>query len=199
MSDLWLPEGPHWDLNIEHSQLDDAGPFTGGGWKLTWHTTESQRESVDAMFRVLRDKRAAPHVVIGWRAGHRFPVAIQMIPFNRAGRALAHPSGPETNRANTIQVEICGRAAESNDWDVNWYKALSNLANLIEHRVPIPTKRPRRFPGERYTGAGYVRAEGHVGHCHVPGNDHWDPGRFRGTTLIRLMKEGKHQLEPRKV
>jgi hypothetical protein len=90
-SDLWLPEGAHWDLNIEHAQLPDAGEFTGGGHKLVWHTTESERESVDAMWRVLRDKNAAPHVVIGWRDGFKYPVAIQCIPFNRAGRALAAP------------------------------------------------------------------------------------------------------------
>ena len=197
MNGSWLPVGAHWDLNIEHAQLTDAGAFTGGGWKVVWHTTESDRESVDAMWRVLRDKRAAPHVVIGWREGFRFPVAIQMIPFHRAGRALAHPSGPETNRANAIQIEVCGRAAESNDWDENWYKALANLALLIEHRVDVPRKRPRRFPGDRYTGAGFVRAKGHVGHCHVPGNDHWDPGRFDGRKLLRYMNDGRQKLGPR--
>lgn len=197
MEKSWLPLGPHWDLNIEHGQLPDAGAFTGGGWKLVWHTTESQRESVDSMWSVLREKRAAPHVVIGWREGLRFPVAIQCIPFHRSARALEHSSGPETNRANCIQVEICGRAAESGGWDENWYKALANLALLIEHRVEIPRKRPRHFPGQRYTGAGFVRAAGHVGHCHVPGNTHWDPGRFDGRKLIRLMNRGRQELKAR--
>jgi hypothetical protein len=196
-SDLWLPEGAHYDLNIEHGPLPDAGPFTGGGWKLCWHTTESERESVDAMWSVLRNKDAAPHFVIGYRKGFRFPVVIQMIPLHRAGRSLAHPSGPETNRANVIQVEICGRAAESNSWDDNWYRALANLGLLIEHRVPIERKRPRRFPGERYTGSGFVRATGHVGHCHVPGNDHGDPGRFQGRKLLRFMEQGRQTLKPR--
>src|SRR4051812_39156353 len=97
---LWLPEGHHWDLHIEHAQLPDAGAFTSGAPKLIWHTTESPWESVDAMWGVLRDKDAAPHIVIGARKGLDHPVAIQCIPFNRAGRALAHPGGtPETNRA----------------------------------------------------------------------------------------------------
>lgn len=197
MSDLWLPEGLHWDLHIEHHQLPDAGSFTGGGWGLCWHTTESPREAVDSMLGVLRDKNAAPHFVIGYRAGVRYPVVIQMIPLDRAGRALAHPSGPETNRANKIQIEICGRAAESNGWDTNWYRALANLAGLISHRVPIPHSRPRAFPGSRYTGMGWVNAEGHIGHCHCPGNDHVDPGRFQGTRLVRLLKEGQQQVKPR--
>jgi hypothetical protein len=194
---LWLPTGPTWDLNIEHKPLEDAGEFTGGGHGLVWHTTESERESVDAMWHVLRAKNAAPHVVIGWREGFRYPVAIQCIPFNRAGRALAHPSGPETNRANKIQVEICGRAAESHTWDANWYKALANLALLIEHRVDIPRKAPRSFPGTRYTGTGFVRAQGHIGHCHAPGNDHSDPGRFASARLLRFMRQGKQELKPR--
>jgi hypothetical protein len=101
------------------------------------------------------DTPTAPHVVIGWRKGFKYPVAIQCIPFDRAGRALQHPSGPETNRANAIQIEICGRAAESHTWDANWYKALANLALLIEHRVDIPQKAPRSFPGTgtRATGS----------------------------------------------
>src|SRR4051812_34946159 len=196
-SDLWLPTGAHWDLNIEHKPLEDAGEFTGGGHGLVWHTTESERESVDAMWHVLRAKNAAPHVVIGWREGFRYPVAIQCIPFHRAGRALAHPSGPETNRANAIQVEICGRAAESQDWDDNWYKALANLAGLIGHRVDIPESCPRPFPGTRYSGPGFFNAKGHVGHCHAAGNDHVDPGHFRGAKLVRYVKQGKQDLAPR--
>jgi hypothetical protein len=40
MDKNWLPEGHHWGLRIEHRRLPDAGPFTGGGHKLIWHTTE---------------------------------------------------------------------------------------------------------------------------------------------------------------
>lgn len=197
MSDMWLPEGPHYDLNIEHKPLEGSGPFTGGGWKMVWHTTESERESVDAMYGVLKAKRAAPHFVIGWRKGYRFPVVIQMLALDEGARALAHPSGPETNRANCIQVEVCGRAASSHEWEDNWYRALANLSILVGHRVEIPESRPRRFPGNRYSGWGFVKAQGHVGHCHVPGNDHWDPGKFAGSKLIRYIKAGRHQLEPR--
>lgn len=105
----WLPVGAHTDLNIEHSYGQGAGAFTGGGWKLCWHITVSPWMAVDSMVSVLKAKNAAPHLVIGGRPGFRFPVVVQMLPFDEAGRALAHPSGPETNRANTIQVEICAR------------------------------------------------------------------------------------------
>lgn len=109
MNKLWLPTGAHDDLNIEHSAGSGAGAFTGGGWKLCWHITVSPWVAVDSMVSVLRAKNAAPHLVIGGRPGYKFPVVVQMLPFNQAGRALQHTLPQETNRANTIQVEICAR------------------------------------------------------------------------------------------
>jgi N-acetylmuramoyl-L-alanine amidase len=196
----WLPTGAHWSLNIEHSPAaEDAGPFTVGRRKLVWHTTESGQESVDAMVRVLHQKRAAPHFVYGYRQGYKFPVVVQMVPLNRAARALMHPSGPPTNAARASQVEICGRAAESDDWDDDYYKGLANLAGLIRQRTHFRNVVPRDFtvPASRYTGLGFVLARGHVGHCHVPGNDHWDPGRFRAHYVRRLMEHLPQQLNPR--
>lgn len=188
MDKLWLPEGHHWDLHIEHDKSEDAGSFTGGGWKLCWHTTESPWQSVDSMVNVVQGKRANPHFVIGGRAGLEHPVVVQLIALNKAGRALAHPSGPETNRANTIQVEICGRAAESQDWPQNRYEALANLAELVRHRVNIPNSSDQDFSvPHRYTGMGWVNAKGYVGHSMCPGNDHTDPGRFREGLLVDLV------------
>jgi hypothetical protein len=198
---LWLPEGLHWDLHIEHHHADATGPMAGGGAKLVLHTTESPREWIDAAIRQFANQGiGTPHLSIGWREGVKLPVVAQFLPFNQYAKTLEHPAGtPETNRANAIQVEICGRAAEANDWDLNWYRALANMALLVEHRTQIKRTRPRRFPGDRYTGAGFVRAKGIVGHCHAPNQTqgHTDPGRFQGLRLIRLMNEGKHNIKPR--
>jgi hypothetical protein len=109
MDKLWLPKGPHDDLNIEHAPGRSAGAFTGGGWKLCWHITVSPWVAVDSMVSVLKAKGAEPHLVIGGRPGFKFPVVVQLLPFNQAGRALQHTLPQETNRANTIQVEICAR------------------------------------------------------------------------------------------
>lgn len=193
---LWLPRGDHWDLRIEHKQLPDAGAFTGGGWKLVWHITVSPWETVDSMWRVLRDKDAAPHFVIGGRKGVQHPVVIQCIPLDRAGRALAHPSGPETNRANAVQVEICATpetVKAFTDWT---YKALGNLAELVAHRVDIPCKAPRAFTNtQRFTPSGFVRVKGHCGHMHVPGNDHVDPTTaFQGASLCKFIQSAPNKL-----
>jgi hypothetical protein len=190
VTDVWLPEGHHWDLHIEHKPLENAGTFSGGGRKLCWHTTESQWPTVDSMWQVLLNKRAAPHFVIGGRAGLQHPVVIQTIPLNRAGRALQHPGGtPETNRANAIQVEICGFTAEAVNWPMARYKALANLFVLISHRFNIKnTARIDFSTTRRMGGQEWVDAEGHVCHGQCPNNTHTDVFRLREGRLIELIK-----------
>lgn len=194
---VWLPEGHKWDLHFEQAPLEDAGDFTGGGNKWVWHTTESPWFTVDSMYRTLRDKRAAPHFVIGGRAGLLHPVVIQMVALNQAGRALGNDSGDgfQTNRADCIQVEICWSAALASEFR-NWhYKAFANLVRLVNRAADdnreVPRFIARRFSNpERFSDAGFVAAEGHCGHMHVPDNDHTDPGSdFRGGFLMDLLEQ----------
>src|SRR4051812_28425531 len=175
MDELWLPEGHHWDLHIEHDPLPDAGAFTGGGWKLVLHTVESPWSWVDGAMSVLSAKNAAPHFVIGGKSGREHPTVVQTIPLNLAGRALRNDSGDgyQTNRANAIQVEICGYASESQTWPVERIKALANLFGLIRHRVNVPCAAPQDFSKpRRMSDAEWVKASGIVGHSMAPDNDH---------------------------
>lgn len=192
----WLPRGHHWDLHIEHFPQIGAGTFTGGGWKLCWHITVSPWMSVDAMVSTVVAKRAEPHFVIGGRKGTEHPVVVQLLPLDEAGRSLRHTFPPQTNRANVIQVEICATPETVKGWTDWTYKALGNLAGLIEHRVPIPTRCPRSFTNtKRFTPTGYVRVKGHHGHMHVPGNDHWDPSTaFKGETLCKFIRSAPNEL-----
>jgi hypothetical protein len=192
MSNL-VETGEKYDLKIERSIGGDAGNFTGGGWKWVWHTTESSLESVDVINRVLHDKGAEAHWVIGKRDGRW--VAIQQVPLNQAARTLRHVFGPETNRANCIQVEICGRAAESGTWGDDVYQALANLVRLTNEeraesrQAKVPWELARSFKDDRrYGPEAFVQERGHLGHKHVPGNDHSDPGDgFKGERLIDLL------------
>jgi len=194
----FLPEGHHWCLHIEHSPLEDAGGFTSGGNKLCWHSTESPWERVDLMWQVLRDKRAAAHFVIGGRHGLEHPVVKQMIPLDRAARALEHPGGPETNRARAIQIEVCGFAAQAKDWPETTYKALANLFVLISHRVAIDNVARQDFSHpHRMGGQEWVDAKGHVDHAMCPLNTHTDVGNLREEHLMQLIRDcpdGGHQL-----
>jgi hypothetical protein len=203
---LWLPEGAHWDLNIEHHPLrGGTGPMTGGGWKMPLHTTESPREWIDGAIKQFTAGSGTPHLSIGWRKGLRFPVVAQFLPFNQYAKTLEHPTGtPETNKANAVQIEICGTAARSKvdvgapNWEDNWYKALANVLLLTQHRVGFPIRRPRPFLVPiRFTGSGWIKAKGIVGHCHAPNNSHSDPGRIKAGKLLRYMKAGRQELRPR--
>lgn len=187
----WLPEGHVYDLHVEHRPLESAGPFTGGGNKWGWHITVSGWNTLDMIWGVLRDKRAAPHLIIGGRPGVKHPVVIQCIPFNQAARALAHPSGPETNRADIIQVEICANVDDVPRFDERGlYKAFANLVKLTNIRTPNTREVPRRLARsfqntDRFGGQQFVDEQGHCGHMHVPGNSHFDPTtEFMGGRLM---------------
>jgi hypothetical protein len=194
MSNL-VETGEKFDLKIERSIASDAGDFTGGGWKMVWHTTESEIDSVDAIVKVLHNNGGAPHFVLGKKNGRW--TAVQMIPLNQSAKTLRHPAGtPETNRANAIQVELCGRAANTQDWSLDHMQAIANLTRLINlerkesgHRM-VPWEIGRSFANDdRFSGAEWREVEGHVGHKHAPYNTHWDPGRFQGALLIQLLKD----------
>jgi hypothetical protein len=168
------PSGALWHPDATRVTHQDAGAFTGGGRKLVWHTTEGSS---------LPDYGgSSPHFTLNPRTGDLW----QHIPLNRAARALAHPSGPETNRANAIQVELIGFAKDTQDWSSGAYANVAELARWIEGAFGVPRRTGVKFtvPATRLSGQGFVDYEGHIGHAHVPGNDHWDPGKFRIDLVI---------------
>lgn len=199
----WLPTGSlgSWGLEVlPRHPGHDAGSFTGGGWKTLWHTTEGG--SMASVIRTLAEKDADVHIVFDPKNGR----LTQLLPFDRAGRGLAHPSGtPQTNRANVIQIEMIGFAKVSTAiaslasprravplFGADEYRRMAALAVLIEHRLPVarhaqPFMRPRRLGGQEF-----VDFTGHLGHCHAPGNDHEDPGRLDWPRLLAAMKAIDH-------
>lgn len=204
MDSLWLPEGhlKSWCLHIDHHRLTGAGAFTGGGWKITWHTTESKWDSFDTIKQLFIDRDHAgqgsePHYLIGASAGRKHPNVCQFLPLNRAARTLQHPSGtPETNRCNNIQIEVCGYASESGKWPKSRYEALANLVALIEHRKKVSRSVPKSFGNDsRFSSGAFINARGHVGHKHVPFNNHSDPGDgFKGALLLDLVADAPNSL-----
>jgi len=181
MNELWIPDGP----DVRRVQLEDAGSFTGGGHKLLLHTTEGG--TLDSVISTLRQKRAATHFIADLKSGK----TVQCIALNRAARGLAHPSGPETNRANVIQIEILGFARDTPKWSNKEYENLASLCRAIHRRFSYPLRVRSFHPNpKRFTGDGFVRFGGICGHSHVPGNDHWDPGALKGQVLLEKIKKG---------
>jgi hypothetical protein len=190
MDDLWLPEGHHWDLHIEHrSSSNNAGGFTGGGWKFVLHTTEGG--SLQSNSDLLAGTNT-PHLLFGAEPGRDHWTVVQFLPFNVAGKTLANNPGDgfQTNRANAIQVEIVGFTAAIPDWSDVMYQRLANLIVLVQHRVPIPCRAPLDFSSKtnRMADAEWVKAAGIIGHMHAPDNDHVDPYRLREGYLVELVK-----------
>jgi len=181
--------GTVWHPSAKRQQLDDAGSFTGGGHKFLVHTTEGS--TLEGAFDTVKAKRSAPHFILEVKEGRRR--LVQCIPINLAARGLKHDFGPETNRANCIQVEVVGYTDRTEAvkqghlelWVPNWstdiYKQLRLLMQWTHNHFSVPMRADHPFIGQpgyaRLFGQAFVNAVGLLGHCHAGGgNDHHDPG-----------------------
>lgn len=166
----------------------DAGAFTGGGDKLLWHTTEG--------FGLPAYSGSAPHFTLNPRTGQLW----QHIALSRTAKALMHPPGTApTNSARTRQVELIGRAAETQGWTRAEYARIAALARWIESNAGVPRRCTVKFtstPSRQASRLGqqeFIRYSGHLGHEHAASNLHWDPGRFRiDLVLGQAVKDPGH-------
>lgn len=158
-----------WHPEAEIVSYASAGSFIDAGRKIVWHTTEGTS--------LPRYEGSAPHFTLDPRSGQLW----QHIPLNRAARTLKHTRRPETNRAHAIQVEVIGFAADTPDWPEAYYDQLAALARWIEWHARVPRRCNVEFEARVHhiSDQRWVRYAGHIGHQHVPQNDHWDPGALR--------------------
>lgn len=173
--ELWHPDA----IRVPYS---DAGPFVTGRPKLVWHTTEGVGLPVYA--------GSQPHFTLNPANGQLH----QHIPINRAAKTLKHPPGTvETNRANAIQVELRGFASLTGTWPKAYYENIAKLARWIEDNAGVPSVSTVEFKRgvARLTPQAWLNYTGHIGHCHVPNNDHWDPGNFRIAEVLTDTEEAR--------
>lgn len=120
--------------------------------------------------------------------------SIQLLPIGQPGKALRNArGGVETNNRerdsapgnDVIQVELVGHANQVAGYDDSWYANLRTWLLAMCYSSGVPYRFPRRFPNDSFDAANvrFTHAEwddpalaGIIGHCHVPENDHWDPG-----------------------
>lgn len=157
--------------------LVGAGAFTGGEPKLLHHSTEGSSYAGARAAYAARGN--GPHFTDTFENGV-YQVR-QHLPLNVAATALAHPAGTgQTNRDNVIQVEHVGFAAAAQDWPAGYLAGIASLSRAIEAAVGVPRRRLLPFmpPGQapRAKWDVWHGEGGHYGHCHVPANDHTDPG-----------------------
>lgn len=151
--------------------------------RFTWHTTESPAGAsyFYSIAAYLIRVGAEPQVIYD-------PVTDklgQFGPLTQSGRALRNDGSRRTNREGkvNIQVEVLARARSP--WTKDFDPAKKpNFRRLIAagraHGIPDvwPAGKPAATAATatKRDRTTWQTKGGHYGHCHVPGNDHWDPG-----------------------
>ena len=165
---------------VTRDPAPSIGAWTVGELAGLIHTTEGLDFAV--MDRVLKDKRAQPHFLIG-RSGQ----IKQYRPFGDAATALANkPGGVETNRKRVVQIEVCA-VAKDPDWPEAQKRAVAKvMAFCARHGVPLSSsvKFTDSSGVRRLSGSQWLAFKGWLGHQHAPENDHWDPGAIDITDLL---------------
>ena len=129
-------------------------------------------------------------------------LTLQLLPWGTPARSLKHPAGrPETNNrgftagsdlGRCYQVEIVGRSEVAAAYPEWWYQHLADYLRDQCAKLGVPYTFPCPFVGnegygasarQRLSWAQWSTVAGIVGHQHVPGNEHWDPGALNMTRL----------------
>lgn len=174
-----------------------SGSYSGGPWKIVLHTTET------AGVPGYANGRSAPHVTYYARTRKFF----QHIDFNKPARALRDPTdGVDQNGDQEIQLEIVAYSAEGvvdkypntgrvkvSELSADQLADIGGFIDWVSDEFGVKKKWPFRkatsyaganAPGFRMTPAEYNKYDGILGHQHVPGNFHWDPGNLDWNALL---------------
>jgi len=138
------------------------------------HTTESDPGSFRGVANYFdRNPGIEPHVLYDPSTGD----VLQFLAADEPAKALNNAKGGvETNNrpGGVFQVEIVGRAADVGGYDDEWYSRLQAFLVQWSALLQIPYQ---FYVGPRLSLADWDRTPpAWYGHCHVPENDHWDPG-----------------------
>lgn len=165
-----------------------SGSHLGGPFKIVHHTTEGS--SMEGAVSTFSKNRSDPHFTVDATR------IVQHIDTAEAARSLRNEAGGvQTNRDSAVQIELVGFAHLPKD-----PQALANVARLCRwiesvHGVPCdwPAGVPRTANSRGQDPGGHNRDQktwdnvsGHFGHCHVPENDHWDPGYTQGEVTFLM-------------
>lgn len=171
--DLWFPPAIK-AIVPRHSS--GAGAWLTGLPKIVHHITGGGTYA--GAFATYAKTGSLPHFTTSFEGG-TFRVW-QHLPLDTAATALKHdpPTLPQTNRARAIQIEHVVPSIDAVHFlPPGFYDGVAVLCRWIEaafgveRRAPYPFLNPHRLSWDQW-----AYASGHLGHCHVPGNDHPDPG-----------------------
>jgi hypothetical protein len=190
MADIWLPGFERWPFDSAPGLIYDEPNDP----KAVAHTTEgvSIESAVSAY-------RAYPPQLIVDPAKKR---KVQHIPVNRGGYALWNGDADDSR---CIQVEIVGYASQTHTWPDEWLRWLGKELALPLHEYAGVPYRVVWKGFKRAGETGYVLASpssplrltqaeldtfsGWLGHQHIPGDSHWDPGGLNVPKILEYAQE----------
>lgn len=182
MVDLWLP-------GAERRSEGNGGSMSGGPPRAVWHITWDQlgpggkMPGFDAIMNYLRNVDYCPHLMWDPWTGR----VVQFYPADKSARALANSAGGvETNREGRycVQVEVFfspGAVVGGKKYNTVADTPCKGLGEIVDwmRSLGIPDVWPLGWPkwsGNSRSSGTWTSRAGHYGHCHVPENDHTDPG-----------------------
>lgn len=199
MSDGWLSGNKY--ERIQTASCTGPGTMVDGyAWAFVLHSTESAPGSIAGVCDLFRAKPCnAPHFTIDPMGTRR---RVQHIPWTWSACALKGGRGGwQTNRGRAVQMEVCGRAAESQDWpDDALYQIADVIADVMGDGCPINPHNvldSSRLSGtlatetapQRLSPEAWRAFDGIAAHVYMPFNDHWDCGKLNAYRIRDLVLE----------
>lgn len=188
-----------WITNKKFPGSAPGGQLAGGPPRAVHHITDdklnadgTRSTTIEDVARYLVDKNYEPHLIVDPLVpGSLF----QFISFSRSAYALEHNQPPETNRMGNACIQIewfftPGTVFMGKRYDTLADTLMCNLDLVLEacDSYAIPRVWPLGLPawsGTSRDARVWTAQAGHYGHCHVPGNDHTDPGPIDATKWMR--------------
>jgi hypothetical protein len=195
MGEIWIKEA----ARLGDGSIGGAMDSPSAPGRVVWHTTESGHG--DASFKnvgaYLISIGAEPHILYDPTTDR----IAQYGPLNQSARALKNDGLTRTNRTGKvcIQIEVLARA---NTPFTGYWKPGPNFKALMRaiRSWGIPDAWPGGScaPGASRNRSTWAGKGGHYGHCHVPGNDHWDPGNINRAAIFKAAPAGTPAPAPSK-
>jgi hypothetical protein len=187
MGEIWIKEAER----LGDGSIGGAMDTPSAPPRVVWHTTESGagNASFNAVGRYLITVGAEPHILYDPTTDR----LAQYGPLNQSARALKNDGATRTNRTGRvcIQVEVLARAGTP---FTGYWKPGPNFRALMRAirswGVPDTWPAGSCAPGASRPRTTWATKGGHYGHCHIPGNDHWDPGSIDRAAILKAAGGG---------
>ncbi|MCQ6554786.1 peptidoglycan-binding protein [Streptomyces sp. C10-9-1] len=185
MAEIWIKEAER----LGDGSIGGAMDSPSAPPRAVWHTTESGAgdAAFNAVASYLIRVQSEPHILydpMTDRLG-------QYGPLNASARALRNDGSTRTNRTGRVCIQIEVLAKAGKPFTAYWRPGPNFRALMRALRSwGIPDAWPAGALASSYSDdvsrsrITWATKGGHYGHCHVPGNDHWDPGAIDVRALL---------------